>query len=332
MIRQARAILTTYFLLSCACSVLTFCINFRCCKIAPSMIAPEPLLRSKMPELDSVRGVAILAVVFYHGFFWSNNLAGLSGVARHFVSLTRFGWLGVHLFFVLSGFLITGILEDSKSAPRYFKRFYWRRALRILPAFYGTLLLLYFLPGQAPTWVTPRVFSGPSENPRMPDRADALKGELQRCSEAQPRWDALWTKAVVAEQLVSSERRPFYRAHVLAMIAIGRESNQALLSVAEAVQDAEKGETARARTGVARALEALDEIFKAEQNAEYGKWKGWYRGDWLTGIQRTRELVQIFAKQLEDPLSPMPPPVFWTGWEAYYHIMRYEGERTANVN
>src|SRR2546430_922861 len=112
------------------------------------MIAPEPLLRSKMPELDSVRGIAILAVVFYHGFFWSNNLAGLSGVARHFVSLTRFGWLGVQLFFVLSGFLITGILEDAKSAPRYFKRFYWRRALRILPAFYGTLLLLYFLPGQ----------------------------------------------------------------------------------------------------------------------------------------------------------------------------------------
>ena len=222
-------------------------------------------------------------------------------------------------------------LPGEEPALEYGDNYYHTEARRFLLE-YMVGFPLYFLPGQAPTWVTPRVFSGPSENPRMPDRADALKGEIQRCSEAQPRWDALWTKAVVAEQLVSSERRPFYRAHVLAMIAIGRESNQALLSVAEAVQDAEKGETARARTGVARALEALDEIFKAEQNAEYGKWKGWYRGDWLTGIQRTRELVQIFAKQLEDPLSPMPPPVFWTGWEAYYHIMRYEGERTANVN
>ena len=150
--------------------------------------------------------------------------------------------------------------------------------------------------------------------------------------EAQPRWGALWAKAVAAEQLVSPERRAFYRAHVLTMIAIGRESNRVLLSVAEAVQNAEMGETARARTGVARALEALDEIFKAEANAEYGKWKGWYRGDWLAGIHRTHELVQIFAKHLDDPSSPMPPPIFWTGWEAYYRIMHYEGERTANVN
>ncbi|MBS1840389.1 MAG: acyltransferase [Acidobacteria bacterium] len=101
-----------------------------------------------MPELDSLRGIAILAVVFYHGFFWSNNLVGLSGLARRFVALTSYGWLGVHLFFVLSGFLITGILEDSKAAPHYFKRFYWRRALRILPAFYATLVVLFFIPGQ----------------------------------------------------------------------------------------------------------------------------------------------------------------------------------------
>ena len=109
----------------------------------------EPLLRSKMPELDSVRGIAILAVVLYHGFFWSNNLVGLSGIALHFVALTRFGWLGVHLFFILSGFLITGILEDSKSKPHYFRSFYVRRALRILPAFYGFLLVLAFIPSQS---------------------------------------------------------------------------------------------------------------------------------------------------------------------------------------
>jgi hypothetical protein len=222
-------------------------------------------------------------------------------------------------------------ISGEEPALEYGDNYYHTEARRFLLE-YMVRVPLYFLPGQAPIWVTPRVFSEPSENPRMPVLAEALKGEIQRCGEAQPRWDILWTKAVAAEPLVTPDRRAFYRAHVLTMIAIGRESNRALLSVTEAVQNAQKGETARARTGAAQALEALDEIFKAETSAEYGKWKGWYRGDWLTGIHRTRELVQIFAKQLDDPSSPMPPPVFWTGWEAYYHIMHYEGERTANVN
>jgi hypothetical protein len=142
----------------------------------------------------------------------------------------------------------------------------------------------------------------------------------------------LWAKALAAVQLVSPERRPFYRAHVVAMIAIGRQSNRILLLVAQAVQDAESGKTNEARSKADKALIAFDEIFKIEKDAEYGKWEDWYRGDWLTGIHRTRELVLDFSKQLADPLSPMPPPVFWTGWEAYYHIMHYEGERSADVN
>jgi hypothetical protein len=189
---------------------------------------------------------------------------------------------------------------------------------------------LYSLPGQAPIWVAPRVFSGPAEN--TSSLAEALKGEIQRCGDAQPGWDALWEQAVATEPLVSAERRPFYHAHVLTMIAIDRQSNRALQSIAESIQHAENGETTEARAKAQRALEALDEIFKVEAGAEYGKWKGWYRGDWLAGIGRTRELVQIFAKRLEDPSSPVPPPIYWTGWEAYYHIMHYEGERTADVN
>jgi peptidoglycan/LPS O-acetylase OafA/YrhL len=108
------------------------------------------LIRPKMPELDSLRGAAILLVVFYHGFFWSNGLVGLSGVAKFFVNLTRFGWLGVNLFFV---FLITGILVESKAQEHYFRRFYVRRALRILPAFYGLLLILLFIPSQSRTYL-----------------------------------------------------------------------------------------------------------------------------------------------------------------------------------
>jgi peptidoglycan/LPS O-acetylase OafA/YrhL len=102
----------------------------------------DPIVRPRMPELDSVRGVAILLVVFCHGYFWSCGVTGLGTLAKAFVEITRAGWLGVNLFFVLSGFLITGILLDSRLDEDYFRRFYARRALRILPAYYGLLLVL----------------------------------------------------------------------------------------------------------------------------------------------------------------------------------------------
>ena len=224
-------------------------------------------------------------------------------------------------------------LPGEEPALEYGDNYYHTEARRFLLD-YMVGFPLYFLPGQAPTWVTPRVFSGAPENPnpRMPDLAEALKGEIERCGEAQPRWDALWAKAVAAEPLVLPERKAFYGAHVLAMIAIDRESNRLLLSVAKAVQSAKTGNAKEAQTEIARTFPAFEEISRAEANAEYGKWKDWYRGDWLTGIDRTKELVQIFARELADPLSPMPPPVLWTGWEAYYHIMHYEGARTADVN
>ncbi|HLZ49622.1 MAG TPA: glycosyl hydrolase 115 family protein [Candidatus Acidoferrum sp.] len=222
-------------------------------------------------------------------------------------------------------------LPGDEPSLEYGDNYYHTEARRFLLE-YMVGFPLYFLPGQAPTWVAPRVFSGNSDTPRAVSLADSLKNEIQRCGEAQPRWDALWAKAAAAEQLVSPERRPFYRAHVLAMIAIGRESNRILFSVANAVQNAESGDKQGARERADQALLAFDEIFKSEKAAEYGKWKDWYRGDWLTGIHRTRELLQDFTRQLADPLSPMPPPVYWTGWEAYYHIMHYEGERSADVN
>ena len=95
-----------------------------------------------MPELDTLRGLAILAVVFYHGFSQCDT-TGLPAIVLALVNVARFGWLGVNLFFVLSGFLITGILLDSKRTANFYKRFYVRRALRILPAYF--LLLLFLL-------------------------------------------------------------------------------------------------------------------------------------------------------------------------------------------
>jgi len=105
-------------------------------------VRTQPLLRPKMPELDSIRGIAILAVLFYHGFFWQTNLSTLTGSTRLFISAMWIGRLGVNLFFVLSGFLITGLLLDSRSNPDYYRRFYIRRALRILPAYYAILFTL----------------------------------------------------------------------------------------------------------------------------------------------------------------------------------------------
>ncbi|MBZ5722027.1 MAG: acyltransferase [Acidobacteriia bacterium] len=103
------------------------------------------LIRPVMPELDSVRGVAILGVLFLHGFYWQYSSLHFTGLAKTFLLATQPGWLGVNLFFVLSGFLITGILLDSKHKPQYYRRFYTRRALRILPAYYLLLVLLALL-------------------------------------------------------------------------------------------------------------------------------------------------------------------------------------------
>jgi len=106
---------------------------------------PDPLIRPVMPELDSIRGLAITAVLLLHGFYWQYSSFHFNGAAGLFMNVTQAGWLGVNLFFVLSGFLITGILVDSKQKPHYFSRFYTRRALRILPAYYLLLILLAVL-------------------------------------------------------------------------------------------------------------------------------------------------------------------------------------------
>ena len=104
--------------------------------------APMPLLRSHMPELDTIRGLAILGVVLHHAFYWVRDLSLYSPWQRVFLRTMGIGQYGVNLFFVLSGFLITGILLSARDRPDYFKRFYVRRVLRILPAYYLTLLIL----------------------------------------------------------------------------------------------------------------------------------------------------------------------------------------------
>lgn len=195
---------------------------------------------------------------------------------------------------------------------------------------------LYALPSQAPKWEPARILDGsPVAGPnRVTGREwldQTVSREIQQCSDAQPRWDAVWKEAVDLESNIPLARRNFYREQVLAMIAINRESNRILLLLSKALQEAEKGDKEQAHKEIDQALAAFDEIQGAEDAAEYGKWKHWYRGDWLTGIYRTRELVNIFSKFLDDPETHLAPPVLWDGWEAYYHIMHYEGDRSSDV-
>jgi len=80
-----------------------------------------------IPSLYGLRGIAVLLVLFYHNF--------------EYLQITYFGWIGVDLFFVLSGFLITRILISTKGAEHYFKNFYLRRALRIFPLYYLSIAI-----------------------------------------------------------------------------------------------------------------------------------------------------------------------------------------------
>ena len=101
-----------------------------------------PLLRPRMRELDTLRGIASLSVVIYHCFSLPPDPLLYGSAQRLFLRAVGPGQFGVNLFFVLSGFLITGLLLDSRNRADYYKRFYIRRALRILPAYYALLLLL----------------------------------------------------------------------------------------------------------------------------------------------------------------------------------------------
>jgi hypothetical protein len=195
---------------------------------------------------------------------------------------------------------------------------------------------LYALPSQAPKWEPARILDGgqAAGSGRTTGREwldQTVSREIQQCGEAQPRWDAVWTEALAIEPEIPPQRRNFYREQVLAMIAINRESNRILFLLSKAIQEAEKGDKVQAHKDIDEALAAFDEIQQAEDAAEYGKWKHWYRGDWLTGIYRTRELVNVFSKFLDDPATRLAPPVVWDGWEAYYHIMHHEGDRSADV-
>lgn len=104
-----------------------------------------------LPELDVLRGFAILAVMFHH--------IGKNVPSLHLMTIGTYGWAGVDLFFVLSGFLITGILLEAKDAPHYFRNFYARRVLRIWPLYYALLAFTFILLPLALPSLRARIFA-----------------------------------------------------------------------------------------------------------------------------------------------------------------------------
>ncbi|MGB6392007.1 MAG: acyltransferase [Candidatus Acidiferrales bacterium] len=102
----------------------------------PELPETQPV---RIPELDGLRGVAILLVILMHYFY-----DPAPGMPKHFAwfqDIFALGWSGVDLFFVLSGFLIGGILLDHRDSRSYFKTFYLRRFFRIIPIYYSWIVL-----------------------------------------------------------------------------------------------------------------------------------------------------------------------------------------------
>jgi peptidoglycan/LPS O-acetylase OafA/YrhL len=99
--------------------------------------------RSHIAELDGVRGLAILMVLAHHCFWFGVDGNGWGPVALFFAHMAQWGRVGVNLFFILSGLLITGNLLDQRGEPDFYRSFYRRRALRILPPYFLLLAIIW---------------------------------------------------------------------------------------------------------------------------------------------------------------------------------------------
>jgi peptidoglycan/LPS O-acetylase OafA/YrhL len=106
----------------------------------------------RLQALDGLRGLAVILVVVLH-----TKLAAsaVSSSESAYLALTGFGWTGVDLFFVLSGFLITGILVDTREDRHFFRTFYARRILRIFPLYYAYLIFVYVVLAKVHPLVSP---------------------------------------------------------------------------------------------------------------------------------------------------------------------------------
>ena len=96
--------------------------------------ATQPPALSYIPELDGLRAIAVILVLINH--YVPTSIASMW-------RLKAVGWVGVDLFFVLSGFLITRILIETRTRETYYRDFYVRRTLRIFPLYYCVLVVIF---------------------------------------------------------------------------------------------------------------------------------------------------------------------------------------------
>jgi peptidoglycan/LPS O-acetylase OafA/YrhL len=116
-------------------------------------------LTAYTPALDGLRGIAIILVLLHHLTVYRPT----RGIDEWIATVPLIGWTGVDLFFVLSGFLITGILIDARGSQRYFTSFYARRTLRIFPLYYTVVFTALVLVPLSQT--LHRVLVGPYPDP-----------------------------------------------------------------------------------------------------------------------------------------------------------------------
>ena len=102
----------------------------------------QPARLRHIRELDGARGLAALMVFFHHVCFSTVRTSGLGRSVDLLRDVSAYGNTGVDLFFVLSGFLITSILIETRHRESYYLDFYWKRVLRILPLYAICLLLV----------------------------------------------------------------------------------------------------------------------------------------------------------------------------------------------
>jgi peptidoglycan/LPS O-acetylase OafA/YrhL len=162
---------------------------------SPGTTPPIPAVNTarRLPALDGLRGIVYL-VLLRHYYVLGDSLT--SWPARTYRAIVELSSFTIDIFFVLSGFLITGILLDSKGSPSFFRAFYGRRVLRIFPLYYG-FLLVYFV-------VLPRVTSGDVSMFHVPPLTAAaywtyltnVLAALRGWHALAPQTEHMWTLAV----------------------------------------------------------------------------------------------------------------------------------------
>ena len=115
---------------------------------------------ARLPELDGIRGMAMLLVLVWH-YIACTSLAPPGTPGGYGIKALSMTWAGVDLFFVLSGYLIGGILIDNRASPNYFQAFYARRFCRIFPLYYLSLGLFAFAVNAEWGRKSPWLFDGP---------------------------------------------------------------------------------------------------------------------------------------------------------------------------